>query len=97
MTFKHLLLDDVLRIDAMCVRLTIHDWYQPLGFFVYQFEFRSIDDPPRPIPVSPTGYRSHFITTDTPLSVSELSSCAQAIAHALLRKSSDISQLDLFA
>jgi len=77
------LLETRIHLDGVPVRLTASDWGDlPGGGFVYHVEFRSVDDPPRPIPVSKTGYLSQFAVTDRTLDGEELRACALELAAA---------------
>jgi hypothetical protein len=65
------------------------------------FEFRSPHEPPRRIPVSETGYRSHFAPMEDVEAATSPQDYARDVVHALLRsrqpaRSEDRDQLPLF-
>jgi len=84
------LLETRIHPDGVPVRLTASDWGAlPGGGFVYHVEFRSVDDPPRPIPVSETGYLSRFTIVDRPLDAEALRACGTELAATELQCARD--------
>jgi hypothetical protein len=70
-------------------------WIQDVG----HFEFRSPHEPPRRIPVSETGYRSHFAPMDEVEASASPQDYAREVALVLLRvesKAKATEQLSLF-
>jgi hypothetical protein len=74
--------------------------YQPLRSGYGHFEFRSPHKPPRRIPVSETGYRSHFASMEDVKEARSLKDFARQFALASLRsqqsRPEDPRQLSLF-
>jgi hypothetical protein len=74
--------------------------YQPLRSGYGHFEFRSPYKPPRRIPVSETGYRSHFASMEDVKEARSPQDFAHQFAFALLRskqsRTEDPLQLALF-
>lgn len=71
------------------------DWMPDVG----HFEFRSPHEPPRRIPVSETGYRSHFAPMDEVEAAASPEDYAREVALALLHAESNANedeQLTLF-
>ena len=64
------------------------------------FEYRSLADPPQRIPVSETGYRSHFVWNEKIKAAVSIEALALAEALAIMeeksRRPADKKQLDLF-
>jgi hypothetical protein len=73
------------------------NWMTDVG----HFEFRSPEEPPRRIPVSETGYRSHFASMEDVKASSSPQDYAREVALALIAprhqsKDTDSDQLPLF-
>jgi hypothetical protein len=86
----------VVEAQAMIVKY-MPDWMVDMG----QFEFRSPHKPPRRIPVSETGYRSHFARMDEVEACASPQDYARDYVLAQLRsrhatRSEDHDQLPLF-
>jgi hypothetical protein len=86
--------------------LTFDSQQMSVTFTPYRFsnyghiEFRSPHMPPRRIPVSETGYRSHFAPMDEIEEAPNLETYAEALARALIsqgrKRQDDESQFGLF-
>jgi hypothetical protein len=70
----------------------VPDWMVDMG----HFEFRSPHKPPRRIPVSETGYRSHFAPMDEVKASHSPEDYARDYALSRLRSPKDKDQLPLF-
>lgn len=85
MSAHPILLEARIYLDGVPVRLTASDWGTlPGGGFVYHVEFRSVEDPPRPIPVSETGYLSHFLMAGQTLGPEALRAYALDLGRGLV-------------
>lgn len=96
-----LLLDTVIYIDGVPVAVSAERWSDlPGGERLYHFEFCSTVEPARPIPVSETGYRSHFAYGGLVDNFESLLAYAEALARELARQSAKTraaeGQLSLF-
>jgi hypothetical protein len=73
-------------IEAQEMRVTYKPYYlggnDPYG----HFEFRSPHEPPRRIPVSETGYRSHFAPMAEIEAAASPEDYARAVALAIIRR-----------
>lgn len=84
-----LLLDTVIHIEGVPVAVSAERWSDmPDGERLYHFEFRSTVEPPRPIPVSETGYRSHFAYGQQVECFTSLLVFAETFARELARRES---------
>jgi hypothetical protein len=70
----------------------VPDWMVDMG----HFEFKSPHKPPRRIPVSETGYRSHFAPMDEVNAANSPEDYARDYALSRLRSPRDRDQLPLF-
>jgi hypothetical protein len=70
----------------------VPDWMVDMG----HFEFKSPHQPPRRIPVSETGYRSHFAPMDEVDGATSPEEYARDYALSRLRSPRDKDQLPLF-
>jgi hypothetical protein len=70
----------------------VPDWMVDMG----HFEFKSPHEPPRRIPVSETGYRSHFAPMDEVNAANSPEDYARDYALSRLRSPRDKDQLPLF-
>lgn len=88
-----------IRIDGQPMQVDYHPIYFSIGYD--HFEFRSPYEPPRRIPVSETGYRSHFSPSHEVQAAPSVAAYAEALAIAIQRASArheqdDEEQADLF-
>lgn len=96
-----LLLDTVIHVDGVPVAVSAERWSDlPDGESLYHFEFSSTVEPARPIPVSETGYRSHFAYGRLVDNFESVLVYAETLARELARQSAKTSaaegQLSLF-
>jgi hypothetical protein len=83
------LLDTLVHVDGVPVAVSIGRWPDLIdGERLYHIEFRSTVEPPRPIPVSETGYRSHFAYGSYVDLFPSLVACVEAIAREHVLRSS---------
>jgi len=87
-------------VDGIPVTVTACRWHElPWGEHLYHFEFRSPLEPPRPIPMSETGYRSHFVYGNQLEGFASLLDAAKTIARNMVaseRGDGDADQGSLF-
>lgn len=83
---------EVLHVDAVValrgvpVRIVVEHWFDFGGDDgVYHIDFYSLAEPPRPIPVSETGYRSHFGYRAEVETFPDLLAWALAVAERILQ------------
>jgi hypothetical protein len=68
------------------VRIVVEHWFDFGGADgVYHIDFYSLAAPPHPIPVSETGYRSHFGYRDEVETFPDLLAWALAVAERILQ------------
>jgi len=84
MTCRPLLLDTRIRIDGVPVRLTVTRWGTLTMGTVYHFEYRSLAEPHRAIPISNTGYKSNYLIAQDALSAQKLEAYAEQYCSMLL-------------
>lgn len=84
MTDRPLLLDTLIYLDGVPVRLTVAHWGDCGTGTVFHFEYHSVAEPSRPIPVSETGYKSDFLIAPETLSPIDLEEYARAFCAMLL-------------
>jgi hypothetical protein len=71
--------------QRMAVKYTREKFGAGEDYAVDHFQFRSLEDPPRRIPVSETGYRSHFVSSAEVAGSGDLEAFARAIVVAIVR------------
>jgi hypothetical protein len=96
MSRPDLLLDTRIHVDGVPVRVTAAHWGDYGLGPVYHFEYRSVADPPRPIPISETGYRSDFLLADAALTAQELEAYAETYCALILSAPAAAGEPDLF-
>jgi len=84
MTERPLLLDNRIHLDGVPVRVTVTHWGACGRGTVYHFEYHSVAEPSRPIPISATGYKSDFLIAGEALTAVELEEYARAFCAMLL-------------